>query len=137
MPHWAISILAFVALIAGMSIFLQIRTRQIAASRAGETFEMFSASFCREEVSLEVLWAVYESFESRNGKPFPVRADDVISDIYRMSDEDLDNTVLQVLAECNRKCPSVDQIESMSPILTIRDLMHFVAKCDYTGENAQ
>jgi hypothetical protein len=46
-----------------------------------------------------------------------------------MVDEDLDEAVMEVLAECGRRLPPEARLRGMSPIMTVRDFALFVAAC--------
>jgi hypothetical protein len=125
-------VLGFGVLIAIGTIGIRVRTRQIAASRPGENYEVFRSSFEVGEAPPDVLWAVYATFQewcSETVAEFPVRAADHIGDIYGMVDEDLDDAVLEVLEECGRRLPPDEQLRQIRPIVTIRDFVLFVVEC--------
>jgi hypothetical protein len=124
------SILGCVVLCVVLTICGRIRLKRIAASRAGETFETFRSSFEADEAKPEILRVVHGKFQawvSGEVSGFPVRADDNIADIYGMVDEDLDDTILEILAECGRQSPPDEELRRMTPLVTVRDLVLFVA----------
>ncbi len=97
-----------------LSIWNWIRMRRIAASRPGENFDTFRASFTPEEALPEVLQAAYAKFQEwcASVPDFPVRADDDIGSIYGMVDEDLDDALLEALKDCARRLPPEDQLQA-------------------------
>jgi len=114
------------------TIWIRLRTRRIAASRPGENFDTFRASFASEEAPPEVLRSVYSKVQewcSDAMAAFPVRAADDIGRVYRMVDEDLDDAVLEVLATCGRQLPSERELRCMRPVLTVRDFVSLVTAC--------
>jgi hypothetical protein len=125
-------ILGFVILIAVWTACGWVHTRRLAASRSGENFATFRSSFEADEATPDVLWAVYAAFQrwcSDAVTEFPVRDTDDIGAIYGMVDDDLDDAVLEVLADCGRKLPFDEQLRRMRPIITVRDFALFVAAC--------
>jgi hypothetical protein len=118
------------------TIWLRVRTRRIAASRPGETFDTFRASFAPDDAEPDVLRAVYEKFQHWNKDAvaaFPVRAEDSIYRIYGMVDEDLDDAILDVLAACRRQLRPEEQLR---PVVTVRDFVRFVARCPIAADPA-
>ena len=109
----------------------------MAASRPGETFDTFRASFTTEEAPPELLRAVYAKFQewcSDAVAAFPVRAADDIGRTYGMVDEDLDDAVLAVVAELGRRLPPAEQLCKMQALVTIRDFVRFVEACPKSPE---
>lgn len=133
------SVAIIVALMVIGTIWLRRRTRQIASSRLGETFDTFRASLALAEAPPDVLRAVYLKFQewcTDAVAAFPVRATDDIGNIYGMMDEDLDDALMEVLAECGRKLPSKEQLRQLHPVVTVRDFVCFVAGCPQVLKHA-
>src|SRR5262245_21724174 len=106
MPSWLYFVLGFVALIVALTVWNRVWLRRLATSRIGENYDTFCSSFGTNEIPEDVLRAVYKTFQewcSGLVAEFPVRAADDIGGIYGMVDEDLDDAVMEVLAECGRK----------------------------------
>ena len=136
MPAWAYVILGFIALIAAGTLWGRIRTRRIAASRAGESFDTFRAGFGADEPPQAVLRAVYAKLQrwcSDAVAAFPVRAEDDMGDIYGLADEDLDDMIREVLAEIGRQLPPEATLWRMPPIVMVREFALFVAACPLAG----
>ena len=126
-----ILIVCAVLLVVGTA-WLRVRTRRLAASRPGENFDSFCASFESGKVPPEVLRAVNATFQewcSDTVPAFPVRADDDIGRIYGMVDEDLDDAVMDTLAACGRQLPVEEQLRRMQPVHTVRDFACLIAAC--------
>jgi len=131
---------AFLAFLTAGTIWVRVRTRRIAASRAGEDFSNFVASFAPMEAPSREMRAVYAKFQqwcSDAVLAFPVRADDDIARIYGMVGEDLDDAILEVLAECERVLPEQEQLNRMGPVVTVRDFLRFVAACPIRSNVSQ
>lgn len=122
-------VLGFVVLIMASSVVLGFRSRRIAAERVGENYDTFKASFGVNETPQEVLLATYVWFQKWQFGAFPVRALDNIGSIYGVVEDDLEDAVIEVLAQCGRKLSSEEQVKRMHPIITIRDFALFVAAC--------
>jgi hypothetical protein len=127
-------VLGITALMVVFTIWDYIGTRRLAASRPGENFDTFRSSFGTDEVPEVVLRAVYAKFqewESRWVREFPVRAEDDIAGVYGIVDEDLDDLVKQLLAECGRQLPPETVFRHLGPVIinTVGDLARFVALC--------
>jgi len=131
----AVRLVGLVALIVAVGWLLSLRTRRIAAARAGETFADFLSRFTDDDIPREVLVAVYYTFQdwwSDEFEPFPVRANDDIADIFGMVDEDLDDTIQHLVAECDRTLPDLEHLQQTPPVVTVEDLARFVAACPRT-----
>jgi hypothetical protein len=133
MPLWvlipigAASVIILVVAL-GTSL-LRIRTRRIAASRRGESFETFRAELAGLGIPDDVAIAVYRKFQewcSDSVPDFPVRAADGIAEVYGMVGEDLDEAAKELLAECGRVGPDRGSDQT---VVTIGDLAQFVARC--------
>jgi hypothetical protein len=141
MPGYVYVVLALAVLIAIVTVVGRISTRRMAAARVGENLDTFRESFAWEAVPADVLRAVYAKFQewvSGFGvAEFPVRADDNITRVYGMADEDLEGLVNEVLAECGRRLPPAAEMRRMSPIplATVRDFARFVATCPAGAEH--
>jgi hypothetical protein len=132
-------LLAFGCLVIGFMVLIEVgtfslhrRTRRIAASRPGETFDDFRAEFAGREIPEVVLSGVYKKFQdwcSASVDAFPVRASDHIGDIYGIRGEDRDDAVSELLADCGKTPPNPGKDDQMRPINTVRDLVLFVARC--------
>jgi hypothetical protein len=137
MPTWAYFVLGFIALIAAGTVGIRLRTRRIAASRAGEHFGTFCSAFRAEEVPVEVLRAVHGRFQewcSDAVDEFPIRAADDIGDIYGMVNEDLDEALVEVVAGCGRQLPPTGELHQMHRVITVRDFALFVSACPKSAE---
>ncbi|MBS0208212.1 MAG: hypothetical protein JSS27_04585 [Planctomycetes bacterium] len=114
------------------TIWIRVRTRRTALSRSGENFDTFRAAFAPHEPPQEVLLAVYAELQrwcADAAATFPIRADDDIGRIYGMVDEDLDETIQKVIADCGRQFPPDEQLVQVRPVVTVRDLVGLVANC--------
>jgi hypothetical protein len=130
---FACVVIGFMVLIQVGTLYLHRRTRRIAASRAGETFDDFRAEFAGREIPEDVLSAVYSKLQnwcSDSVDAFPVRASDLIGDIYGIAGEDLDDLVSELMAECGKTLPDQGKVDQMLPINTVRDLVVFLAGCE-------
>ncbi len=131
-PFWVYAVLGFVALFVLLMVWDRIRIRRIAASRPGENFDTFHSSFAADDIPPEILEAVYAKFQkSCSGvvAAFPVRPADDIGRIYGMIDEDLDDAMIEVVAELDRQLPPTEILRKMQPVITVRDFVLFVAAC--------
>ena len=136
----AYSVLGFAALYAALVVLNRSRIRRIAAARAGENFDTFCASFGEDEVPPDVLRAVYTWFQDWHAgtvATFPVRAADDIADVYRMVDEDLEDTFLAVVASCGRRLPPAGQAPRIGPVVTVGDFVRGVATCPPATDRPQ
>ena len=130
-PTWVYAVVGFVAWVVVVNVWIQIRTRRIAASRPGENFDTFHSSFAGDDIPTEILHAVYAEFQkwcSGAVAAFPVRAADNISRIYGM-DECLDDAIIEVVAKLGRQLPSAETLRKVQPVVTVRDFVLFVAAC--------
>ncbi len=137
MPTCVEYMLGFLVLLVAGSVWIHVRTRRIAASRPGENFDTFRSSFRPDEAPEDLLRIVYATFQQSSVvAAFPVRADDDIGDIYGMVDDDLDDTILEVVAGSGRVLPPVEQLRRMRPVVTVRDLVSFITACPTMGDRS-
>ncbi len=134
MPTWVYAVVGIVLLVAVSVAWFRVRIRRIAASRPGENFDTFHSSFAADDIPAEILHAVYAEFQeccSGAVAAFPVRAEDNISRISGVEDEDLEDAVLKVIAELGRQLPPEVMLRKVQPvvIVTVRDFVLFVAAC--------
>lgn len=134
MPTWGYGLIAVAIAIwiAVYAIWQNARVRKMAASRPGENFESFRASFGTDAVPEDILLAVHAKFQgwwSGHVDGFPVRADDRLRDIYGMVGEDLEDAISAVLAECHRRLPPDNP--KLYPVIldTVRDFALFIEAC--------
>jgi hypothetical protein len=108
-----------------------MRLHSIAANRRTDTFETFRSSFddAVSEMVIRVVYVKFQDWFSGEMTAFPVRADDVIAQIYRMVDEDLEETIIDLLTQCGRSLPPRSLQERQAPILTVRDVVLFIESC--------
>lgn len=108
------------------------RIQGIAASRTNEKFEDFQTSFAGRNVPPEVILTVYNELQNWNSdaiKDFPVHAEDSIGQIYGIANETVDGIVLKILTKCSRSLPSDKELEQLRPLITVENLVIFIASC--------
>ena len=106
----------------------RIRFQNLAAARTGENFGTFRAAFAADDVSDDLLRAVYIAVQEWCPvEAFPVRADDDIDHFYSIDEYDFDYAVRDVLKRLGREVPPIEKLPR--PIVTVRDFVLFVTEC--------
>lgn len=106
----------------------RVQFQNLAAERTGECFATFRASFDTDDVSDELLRAVYTAVQEWCPvAEFPVRPDDDIERVYGIAEEDFEHTVMGVLKQFGRVAPPLS--EHPPVIVTVRDFVLFVTEC--------
>jgi hypothetical protein len=103
------------------------RFRLLAKARQGWSICQFVRSFDYRRTDTKIIRAVYEGFQEwAIGANFPVKADDSISDIYGMVDEDLDDFAEEVAAKTNRSLTNTTSNPYFGKVETVKDLVIFL-----------
>jgi hypothetical protein len=108
------------------------RLERLAATRPGDPWEQFRSHFAGESVSEDVVSAVYKHFQDWCGncfKAFPVRAEDDIFGVYQLGPDDLEDDVMELVKVCGRRLPPRKALENMKPLVTVEDIVWFIATC--------
>jgi len=140
MPTWVYLVVGFVVLLVIVTVFRRKRIRRIFASREGENFDSFRASFSGNQFTVDILQAVYVLFQQCIDdvvEKFPVRPTDSIESIYGMGDEDLGMSILQVVEELGRRLPQAGGSPYESRIKTVMDFARFIASCPVVSDSHQ
>lgn len=106
------------------------RQERLMATRRAYSLADFAAYFDQSKVSekaTEAVWRVLQEVAVvPDFKPFP---GDSIHETFGLTDEDLAEEVVQpVLGSLGAHEPSAEEMERMSPLVTVDDLVRFVSK---------
>ena len=121
--------LLVILLVSGPPIWLyeRRRFRLLAEARQGLSICQFARSFDYRRTDTKIIRAVYEGLQEwAIGANFPIKADDSISDIYRMVDEDLDDFAEEVAAKTNRSLTNTTSNPYFGKVKTAKDLVLFL-----------
>jgi hypothetical protein len=105
-----------------------IRHRRIANSRRGEDMTTFLSLLHDESLPYDVAHIVYHRMQKyiNSEAEFPVHPEDNLYSIFGIVDEDVDDLIVEVLAECGRRMPP-NAFES--PPRTVRDVLDIIKIC--------
>jgi hypothetical protein len=122
--------IGFVGFVVAVSTWIRYRDRKLAEERSGQGFNEFASYFSADGIPLYRLRDVYAYFQNwQSVDDFPVRPEDVISKVYGMFDEDLDDAAHELAKTWRVKFPDPDELQQMPPVRTVADLVRFLSRC--------
>lgn len=107
---------------------LHSRQKDLAESRDAWTEHEFLDYFAESGVAHGITRAVWEALgQEADPEGFTPRPTDNLLQVYGLADDDLDDLILAVLERCGCRVPPPSETEKMDPVLTVADMVIFVA----------
>lgn len=108
---------------------------QVQGDYSKERFvDYFVSKNISENISL-VVWDLFTQEVCVDGF-MPMPSDNII-ELYGIADEELEDLLAEVMQACKRKLPNEKELEAMSPIVTINDLVVFASGIEESRDNKQ
>jgi hypothetical protein len=105
------------------------RMLDLIRQRAGNDRHTFVNYFKDQSVPNHMLDVVYEYFQRWMGtKDFPVLPQDKVAELYGIVDEELEDTMCELLEKWDRDWPPEHELQGMAPVMTVQDVVLFLAQ---------
>jgi hypothetical protein len=124
----ALGIVSFALLFSLVSIYLKSRLSRLARQRQSEGLDASTVSFGSTGVPEDIQKAVLRAVQRAIGREdFPVRAEDNLSKVYGIVEDDVYDLVVEAGTATGRKPPSPPEFD-LRKVVSVADLARFIAQ---------
>ncbi len=122
-----VTTLSLTGFVAG-NFLLSWNQKKLKQERQGENFTTFMNHFSAEEISEDICFQVYSYLQDSDIKfhDFPIHPTDDLGKVYGISEEDIDESVLEIARNCSCQISSINNIREMNSVRTVEDLVRFL-----------